>query len=119
MQLTHLSIPVITFLLLSSARADDTVMKCKIFERLGTQKLSYTLEIESKLNHTVHYYVYARLIPKFFIRASGMTGGGARYLHLNLEDLTTTQQSITKVGTSGTLYFGARDRSVEMDCNIN
>lgn len=108
---------VSTLLLSVPAFAGDGRLRCRIFERAHGQKIQYEIEEISKPNHTVYYYAPARLATRYYVRASGMVGGGAVYLHVNLEDTSTKINSLTKGEQSGKLWMGTNQELVELECS--
>lgn len=99
------------------AHAGEGRLRCTVFERANGVKKKYEIEEISKPNHTVYYYSPAQLVTRYYIRASGMVGGGAVFLHLNIEDLSTKVGAFTKGGQSGTLWLGNQHEYVELQCS--
>jgi hypothetical protein len=99
------------------SRAGDGRLHCDIWERANGVKKKYSIETESKSNHTVYYYSNAQLVPNHYIRASGMVGGGAVFLHLNLENLSTKVGALTKGEQNGVLWLGNNETSIELQCS--
>jgi hypothetical protein len=104
------------FLTAGSSYAGDGRMVCSITERAPYGRETYEIEDRSRENHTVRYYDYARVIERFYLRFSGMVGGGAHFLHLHIEDTETGLYGFTRVEAGGKIRFGNEREWVEAEC---